>query len=64
MNGQMKYCNSQKRSVDEFIKRVNPYEKCGNVKVNFDIRSYVAYLKENNISGKNVSDEILRKFVK
>ena len=39
-----------------------PYEKHENLK--FDMRSYAKYLKENKMSGKNVPDDVVSKFIK
>lgn len=62
MTGQMSVFKQKQKIVDEFIERVNPYEIPK--PLNFDIRGYAKYLKENNISGKKVSDSIFKKFQK
>lgn len=40
----------KEKQVEEFINRVNPYEKPE--PLNIDLRSYPKYLKEQNIDGK------------
>ncbi len=60
MNGQMKKSKSQ--IVEEYIKRVNPYEKPQ--PISFDLRGYAAYMKENGLKGADITPEIMNKFSK
>jgi uncharacterized protein involved in tolerance to divalent cations len=46
--------------VDEFISRVNPYQKPELLR--FNLRGYAKYIKEHNISGKNVNEDIVKRF--
>lgn len=46
--------------VEEFISRVNPYQKPEPLR--FNLRGYAKYLKEHNISGKNVNEDIIKRF--
>ena len=62
MTGQMSVFKQKQRLVEEFIERINPYENP--VPLQFDLRGYSKYLKDNNLTGKDVSDEILKKFSK
>ena len=61
MSGQMKSYSSKQKMVDDFIDRIKPYEKHENLK--FDMRSYAKYLKEHKISGKNVPQDVVSKFM-
>ena len=45
---------------DTFISRINPYQKPEPLR--FDLRGYAKYLKEHNISGKNVDENIVKMF--
>lgn len=58
MNGQMKKSNRQ--VVEEFISRVNPYEKPNPIA--FDLRSYAAYVAEHELSADEITPEIMAKF--
>ena len=46
--------------VREYIKRTNPYKPLEPLK--FDLRGYAAYLKEQDASGKEVSEEVIAQF--
>ena len=46
--------------VREYIKRTNPYKPLEPFK--FDLRGYAAYLKEQDASGKEVSEEVIAQF--
>lgn len=52
----------RQKLVDDFIERINPYETPQ--PLHFDLRGYAKYLKENNLSGKDTADYILKKFSK
>lgn len=60
MNEPTKSYSEKMAIMDEFIKRVNPYEKPQ--PLNFDIRGYSDYLDEHGIDGKNVPQHIVEKF--
>lgn len=62
MTGQMSEFKQKQKLVDDFVERNNPYKTP--VPLQFDIRGYAEYMKENNISGKKVSNEIFEKFYK
>lgn len=60
MNGQTKvYKNSL---MDELIKKNNPYKK--NEPLQFDLRAYAAYVKENNLDAFQITEAVLKKFKK
>lgn len=46
--------------VREYIIRTNPYKPLEPLK--FDLRGYAAYLKEQDASGKEVSEEVIAQF--
>ena len=46
--------------VREYIKSTNPYKPLEPLK--FDLRVYAAYLKEQDASGKEVSEEVIAQF--
>lgn len=58
MSGQT--MKSKDQIVDEFIKRVNPYES--HQPIAFDLRGYAAYMEEHNLQGKDITPEIMNKF--
>lgn len=60
MNGQMK--KSKKKLVDEYIARVNPYEK--QKPLAFDLRGYASYVAENEIKATEITPEIMKRFSK
>ncbi|MBQ6025648.1 MAG: hypothetical protein IJL20_08600 [Lachnospiraceae bacterium] len=60
MNGQTKSYKDKLAIVDEFISRINPYQKPEPLR--FDLRGYAKYLKEHNLSGKNVDENIVKMF--
>lgn len=60
MNGQTK--KSKQQIVDEYIKRVNPYEKPQPIA--FDLRGYAAYIEANNLKAADITPEIMNKFSK
>ena len=47
MTGQKKKSKSQ--IVNEYLKKVNPYEKTQ--AINFNLREYAAYIKANGLNG-------------
>lgn len=60
MNGQTK--KSKREIVNEYIARVNPYEK--QKALSFDLRGYAAYIAENGIKASEITPEIMNKFSK
>ena len=61
MNGQMTYTEKIKM-VEEFIDTVNPYDNPP--VLNFDMRGYVNYIKENNLTSDNITEDVLNMFSK
>ena len=47
-------------STDDFISRINPYEKPRPLK--FDLRGYSKFVTENNLSADEITDKIMEKF--
>jgi hypothetical protein len=62
MSGQKISYKEKKNIVEDFIARVNPYEK--QKPLNFDLRGYSDYLEKNGLSGEKVSNSIIEKFQK
>lgn len=60
MNGQMK--KSKRQIVEEYIKRVNPYEK--QPPIAFDLRGYAAYVAEKGLKASDITPEIMQMFSK
>ncbi len=60
MNGQMKSFKEKQQIADEFINRTKPYAPQGTLK--FDLRGYAKYIKEHNISGKSVPEDVVKRF--
>ena len=60
MTGQTKKSKSQ--IVEEYIKKVNPYEKPQPIA--FDLRGYAAYIKANGLKGADITPEIMNRFSK
>lgn len=60
MNGLTKKSKSQ--IVEEYIKRVNPYEKPQPIA--FDLRGYAAYIAEHGLKGTDISPDIMNMFSK
>lgn len=46
--------------VDDFIDRVDPYMDLEPLR--FDLRGYAAYLKEHNLDGRDVPEEVIERF--
>lgn len=64
MNGQTVLSRNEKNEIiKEFIERVNPYDP-PKPSYKIDLRAYAKYLDENNIEGKDVTDEIMSMFIK
>jgi len=62
MNGQKKSSDTKQNIVDDFIKRVPPYDEM--VPLEFDIRGYSQYVKENDLSEEDITSDILKQFEK
>lgn len=62
MNGQMKSYNEKNLIATEFIRQNNPYEKKSSL--NFDLRRYASYVKENGLKADEITPKILSMFVK
>ena len=58
MTGQMSEFKQKQKLVDDFVERNNPYKTP--VPLQFDIRGYAEYMKDNNFSGK----KFLMRFLK
>ena len=58
MNAQTK--KSKKLVVEEYLRRVNPYEKPQSVA--FDLRGYAAYIKAEGFKGTDITPEIMNRF--
>ena len=61
MNGQMTYTEKIKM-VEGFIDTVNPYDNPP--VLNFDMRGYANYIKENNLTSDNITEDVLNMFSK
>lgn len=60
MSGPMK--KSKREIVNEYISRVNPYEKPKPLA--FDMRGYAEYISVNDIKTTNITPEIMKQFSK
>lgn len=60
MNGQMK--SFKQKIVDDFIRKVNPYEKPKPIA--FDLRGYSKFISDNNLSASEITPEIMAQFQK
>ena len=58
MNAQPK--KSRKQEAEEYLRRVNPYEKPQPVA--FDLRGYAAYIKAGGLKGTDITPEIMNRF--
>lgn len=61
MAGQMNVFKERQTKIDNLIEKVNPYKKLE--PLNFDLRAYYKYIEENNISGEDIPQEILDRFI-
>jgi len=60
MNGQT---NVYKKTIaQDFIKSNNPYKI--NEPLQFDLRAYAAYVKENKLEANQITETVLKKFSK
>lgn len=60
MSGQMK--KSKREIVNEYINRVNPYEK--QKPLSFDLRGYATYVAEHGLKASDITPEIMNRFSK
>lgn len=60
MSGQMILDREKQTMIDEFIKNNNPYSPLE--PLNFDLRSYEQYIKNNNISDQKQCDSLAELF--
>lgn len=60
LSGLMTLFNQKEKMADDFILHLQPYKEHENL--HFDLRRYAKYLKENGLSGKEVSEDIINKF--
>lgn len=60
MFGQTTRYEEQDRIVEEFIQRINPYEK--QKPLRFDLRAYARYIQENSIQPEQVTEEMCEQF--
>ncbi len=60
MNGQTTLFNEKQKIADDFIERINPYGDYENL--DFDMRGYSKYVKEHNIPGNNIPEEVMNMF--
>ena len=51
---------SKKQEAEEYLRRVNPYEKPQPVV--FDLRGYAAYFRAKGLKGKDITPEIMNRF--
>lgn len=62
MSGQMKSFSEKMESVESYIRESNLYEK--KPPLEFDLREYDLYVRENNLSVEEITPEIMKKFIK
>lgn len=62
MNSRKTSCKEKQSIADAFIASTNPYKKGESLK--FDLHAYDRYLKEHDLHGKDVPDDVMQKFVK
>ncbi len=60
MSGQTLSFEQKNKLVDDFIRRVNPYEKQPGL--SFDLRGYSKYVEEHNIPRNNVPESVMKMF--
>lgn len=60
MNGQTR--TSKQNVVDDFLKRVDPYEKP--LPISFDLRGYSRYVSENGLTANQITPEIMNRFIR
>jgi len=60
MSGQTK--KSKREIVNEYISRVNPYEK--QKPLAFDMRGYASYVAQQGLKASDITPEIMKRFSK
>ena len=59
MNGQTSAF--RRAAAEKFISKNNPYQK--REPVNFDLRAYSSYVRENNLTARQITPQLLEKFI-
>lgn len=62
MSGQMKNYNVHKKEMDEYISTHPPYSPSKPCDV--DLRAFSKYVRENGLSNKDITPEIVEMFTK
>lgn len=62
MNGQTKLFNEKQKIVDDFIARINPYEKQPSLR--FDFHGYAKYVKDHGLTNQTITESVMRRFQK
>lgn len=62
MSGQMKSFTEKRESIESYIRESNLYEKKS--PLNYDMRAYDLYIRENKLSVDEITPEIMKKFEK
>ena len=62
MNGQTKSSSEKQRIVDEYILKHNPYKEL--TPLNFNLRQYARYVKENNLKAEDIFNTVMSMFIK
>ena len=60
MNGQTKSFEERKKIVDDFITRINPYEK--HTLMRFDFHGYANYVKKKGLTNETITESIMEQF--
>ena len=62
MDGQELSYDQKNEIITRFIEMVDPYKPL--VPLRFDLRGYAKYVEENNLTGEDITDDILLMFRK
>lgn len=62
MNGQTMSFKDKQNIIDQFIERVPPYEQL--TPLQFDMRGYADYVRENNIPIEEIDERVYSRFRK
>lgn len=62
MSGQRKNYSEYKKEMDEYVRTHPPYAP--SKPCNVDLRAFSKYMKENGLSNKDITPEIVEKFTK
>lgn len=60
MNGQMKSFEERQKIADDFITRIDPYEK--HIPMRFDFHGYANYVKENGLTNETITESVMEQF--